>query len=699
MQDETLHPTADPDETPPSEAEELAELLEVFARVEKIREPMSRKFALLKEAERRQASLGDYQALFQAYIQDKKHSKWRLERLLQGIERWLRALTFLRVLQYLGSLAIIIVVVTFFVGLPARLRQRNHELWQMVQAGQGRVFDSERIGILEQLNQACFKLEGLEAEGAYLSGVRLDGCRGLVPWLLAGRWSRSPFNYRGADLQSANLKGADLVGARLPGADLTAARLSDARLERANLRNASLKGADLSGADLFRADLRGADLSGAILEGAELSRANLSGANLTGARLTKAQLVRASLRQATLEYAHCAGANFAGADLRRGRMFRADLSDASMRKAKLDRRTTLDEADLAGADLSGASVPSVEIFQNAANWRSARLPSRSAGPKPLPPSVTLVVTDEQHYFRDIGLGARRAADEGGARLKVRSLGKFQDHVQGERSVVRSEIVAGVDVLVLVPQHSVESTPVLEEAFRAGVELVCYDQCSLDPVTARYFSAGFESDQTELGRSTGRYLGHWLRNQRSGHARVAVHRACDLEGCFRRVEGFRTGLDESGARVTEVAYHTVEPSESPREVARRMLLDHPETTILWSANEAGTEAAVEAVHAAGRIGEVTVFGTDISPELARMLLDDDNVLQSVTAQLPQEMGYRATRAAVAALRGTAAPFERQLVGHRLLTRHRSEDVQWLTEHMASATVLGQKRASPLGSKMP
>lgn len=153
------------------------------------------------------------------------------------------------------------------------------------------------------------------------------------------------------------------------------------------------------------------------------------------------------------------------------------------------------------------------------------------------------------------------------------------------------------------------------------------------------------------------------------------------------EGFRAGLDESGARVTEVAYHTVGPSESPLEVARRMLVDHPETTILWSANEAGTEAAVEAVHAAGRVGEVAVFGTDISPDLARMLLDDDNVLQSVTAQLPEEMGYRAARAAVAAVRGTAASFERQFVGHRLLTRHSAEDVQWLTRHMAPGTALG------------
>lgn len=689
MQDETPNPTASSGQTPPCRGEELAELLEVFARVEKIREPMPRKFALLKEAQRRQASLGDYQVLFQAYIQDKKHSRWRLERLMQSTERWLRSLTFLRVLQYLGSLAIIIVVVTFFVGLPARLRQRNHELWQMVQAGQGRVFDSERIGMLEQLNHACFKLEGLEAEGAYLSGVRLDGCRGLVAWLLAGRWSQSPLQSQGAELHSANLIGAALVGARLPGANLTEARLSEARLERADLRGASLRAADLSGADLFRADLRDADLSGAILEGAELSRADLKGANLTGARLSKAQLVRASLRQATLEYADCVGANLAGADLRGGRIFRADLSHASLRKAKLDRRTTLDEADLSGADLTGASLPSVEILQNATNWQTARLPSRSAGPEPRPASVTLVVTDEQHFFRDIALGARRAAAEGGARLKVRSLGRFEDRFQGESSIVRSEIVAGVDALVLVPQHKVASAPLMEEAFRAGVELVCYDQCGLDPLTARYFTTAFESDQSELGRSTGRYLGRWLQSRlaRSGHAQVAVHRVCASEGCFRRVEGFRAGLDESGARVSEVAYHTVGPSESPLEVARRMLVDHPETTILWSANEAGTEAAVEAVHAVGRVGEVAVFGTDISPDLARMLLDDDNVLQSVTAQLPEEMGYRAARAAVAAVRGTAAPFEREFVGHRLLTRHSAEDVQWLTRHMAPGTALG------------
>jgi len=48
---------------------------------------------------------------------------------------------------------------------------------------------------------------------------------------------------------------------------------------------------------------------------------------------------------------------------------------------------------------------------------------------------------------------------------------------------------------------------------------------------------------------------------------------------------------------------------------------------------------------GLAGDVFVFGTDISPQLANMLLSDDNILQAVTGQSPEEMGGNAVNAAI------------------------------------------------------
>jgi hypothetical protein len=55
---------------------------------------------------------------------------------------------------------------------------------------------------------------------------------------------------------------------------------------------------------------------------------------------------------------------------------------------------------------------------------------------------------------------------------------------------------------------------------------------------------------------------------------------------------------------------------------------------------GTQAAVEAVRARGLADRVRVLGTDLSPTLETMLRDRDGILLAVTAQRPEEMGYRA-----------------------------------------------------------
>ena len=49
--------------------------------------------------------------------------------------------------------------------------------------------------------------------------------------------------------------------------------------------------------------------------------------------------------------------------------------------------------------------------------------------------------------------------------------------------------------------------------------------------------------------------------------------------------------------------------------------------------------MQAVKKAGLEGKVFVFGIDGSEQLAKMLLDPDNVLQAVTAQQPLEVGRR------------------------------------------------------------
>ena len=58
--------------------------------------------------------------------------------------------------------------------------------------------------------------------------------------------------------------------------------------------------------------------------------------------------------------------------------------------------------------------------------------------------------------------------------------------------------------------------------------------------------------------------------------------------------------------------------------------------------------MNAVRRQNQAGRVFVFGIDISPQLAQMLLDEDDILQAVGAQSPRLMGNLAVQAALDAV---------------------------------------------------
>ncbi len=130
-----------------------------------------------------------------------------------------------------------------------------------------------------------------------------------------------------ADLTYANLQKAKLVRANLQGARLLFANFQGAILIETNFQGATLPGTNFQGAMLIGANFQGAVLQDANLQGAMLIGANLQGAGLTDANLRSAKLGHATLREANLQD--------------------ADLTDVKGLLAE----------QLAGANISGATLP------------------------------------------------------------------------------------------------------------------------------------------------------------------------------------------------------------------------------------------------------------------------------------------------------------------------------------------------------
>jgi hypothetical protein len=169
---------------------------------------------------------------------------------------WLSGWAFLEVLEYFGTLSLLVAVVSYFAESKDRVKQKHYQAWQVINSAQGKGGSGGRIDALEELHEDGVPLVGVDVSDAFLQQVDLNGAKLLR-----------------ANFRSADIRGGSFVGSQLEFADLTSANLRNADLRSVDLRNANLQDADL-----FEADLRQADLTGAHLSKTDLRNVDLRGA-------------------------------------------------------------------------------------------------------------------------------------------------------------------------------------------------------------------------------------------------------------------------------------------------------------------------------------------------------------------------------------------------------------------------------------
>jgi hypothetical protein len=195
--------------------------------------------------------------------------EWLFDWTAYGLSRW----AFLEVLEYLGSLSVLVAVIFYFAESGDRRKQKHYQAWQVINTAQGKGGSGGRIEALQELNEDHQPLVGLDAPGAFLQGVQLPGANLLR------------CNLAAADLRDSHLNAVDLEYADLHSANFRSADLHQARLENASLEDADLVGANLAGADFAGANLENADLRNTVLTGIAWSQIkSIRGANVYGLR-------------------------------------------------------------------------------------------------------------------------------------------------------------------------------------------------------------------------------------------------------------------------------------------------------------------------------------------------------------------------------------------------------------------------------
>jgi hypothetical protein len=187
--------------------------------------------------------------------------EWLWEWAAYLLSRW----SFLEVLEYLGSLSVLVAVIFYFSESGDRIKQRHYQAWQVINTAQGKGGNGGRMEALQELNEDRVPQVGVDISSAFLQGIRL----------------------RHASLIRADLSAADLRGCDLRSSDLTYANLHFANLRGGSLHDVSFVNADMQDADLVGSDMSGADLSQANLDSADLRSSGLQGVRWQGIRSIK----------------------------------------------------------------------------------------------------------------------------------------------------------------------------------------------------------------------------------------------------------------------------------------------------------------------------------------------------------------------------------------------------------------------------
>jgi len=288
-----------------------------------------------------------------------------------------------------------------------------------------------------------------------------------------------------------------------------------------------------------------------------------------------------------------------------------------------------------------------------------------------------IVFQEDQFFRLVLFGMRDAAAKSGAELlEANSAGRPDKEVQ----LINTYIANNVDAIVISPLSAKASLSALTRAHEKGIVVVTYNTTVDGDAPVSFV----ESDQIDLGASTGRAARAYVENKLGGKAQIAIisGRSQVPEQSNMRIGGFQSEITKlPGVKI--VADQDAWLAEQAVKKVGDILTANPKVDIIWAANEGGTVGAVMAVKNAGKAGKVAVFGTDNSEQLSNFLLDDDRILQAVTGQRPFDIGSKAVEAAMNALKGL--PIERKVsLPGVLLSREKPEEVKQFKEHLKRLT---------------
>jgi ribose transport system substrate-binding protein len=256
------------------------------------------------------------------------------------------------------------------------------------------------------------------------------------------------------------------------------------------------------------------------------------------------------------------------------------------------------------------------------------------------------------FWKSIHAGAVKAERElKGQGLDVSIIWKGpirEDDREQQIQVVEGFLSQGVNGIVLAPLDSKALVRPVEEAKNAGIPTVIFDS-ALDSTNITSYVA---TDNEKGGRLAAEQLGKIL----DGKGRVLMLRYQEGSASTEaRERGFLAGMKEKYSNITVVSSDQYAgPTRDTAKGAAENLLNRFGNEIdgIFCSNESAAAGMLLALQDLGKAGRVKFVGFDAS----QVFLDamKRHEMDGFVLQNPFEMGYRAVKTMVDALRGQQVP---------------------------------------------
>lgn len=227
------------------------------------------------------------------------------------------------------------------------------------------------------------------------------------------------------------------------------------------------------------------------------------------------------------------------------------------------------------------------------------------GPLPRPAAGTKVgavaKTLTNEYWRSLGAGYKAEGKTAGVPVDLQAAQSESDQL-GQLSIAENMLTTGYSVLLVSPQTDANLQPAIEEAKQARIPVVNVNDAVI-PSAEHYVG--------NVQRDNGVRAARWfIANRPNGGEVAVVEGMAGVYAAVQRTAGFKATITGTPAKFEVVASV---PGNWDRQLsydaATNILQRHPNLIGFYCNNDGMALGVVEAVKAAGKLGQVAVIGTD------------------------------------------------------------------------------------------